>query len=77
MTHTKREGQKAFKYLMQWRELGVPDLITKFEAYQLTDGLVGVPYSHAKQFYGMRLVDVAIEYAKKTTKKTKLEKEGK
>ena len=64
MAHTKREGQKAFQILSQWREQGVPDLITKYEAYQLTNELVGVPYSSNQRSRAIRLIDVAVKYAK-------------
>jgi hypothetical protein len=65
MTHSKKQGQKAFALLSQWREEGVPDLITLHEAFNLTNGLVGKPYPQGKS-QGIRLVDVAIKTAKGT-----------
>jgi hypothetical protein len=60
MAHTKKEGQKAFEILSQWRGEGVPDLITSYEAHRLTGGVVGKPNSSK----GLRLIDVAVKVAK-------------
>jgi hypothetical protein len=46
--------------MQQWREEGVPDLITSYEAYRLTNGLVGKP----NKSEGIRLVDVALKAVK-------------
>jgi hypothetical protein len=60
MAHSKKQGQKAFALMSQWREQGVPDLITSYEAYRLTNGLVGKPNKSS----AMRLVDVALKAVK-------------
>ena len=60
MTHTKKQGLKAFQLMQEWRANGVPDLITSYEAYRLTNGLVGKP-NNSK---GLRLVDVALKAVK-------------
>ena len=60
MSHSKKQGQKAFALLSQWRANGVPDLITSYEAYHLTNGLVG----KADKSSAMRLVDVALNAVK-------------
>lgn len=60
MAHSKVQGQKAFALMQQWREEGVPDLITSYEAYRLTNGLVGKP----NKSNGIRLVDVALKAVK-------------
>jgi hypothetical protein len=64
MKFTKAQGRKASDLRQQWRTEGVPDLITSFEAHRLTEGKVGVPYSHKRHNEPMRLIDVAIRYAK-------------
>jgi hypothetical protein len=63
MAHSKKQGQEAFALLTQWRSEGVPDLITKSEAFNLTNGKVGKPYPAGKS-EGIRLVDVAVKMAK-------------
>jgi len=60
VSHSKKQGQKAFALLSQWREAGVPDLITSYEAYRLTSGKVG----KADKSSAMRLVDVALKAVK-------------
>jgi len=57
-----KKGQEAFKILQQWREEGVPDLITSYEAWNLTGGLVGKCNNYQTP---MRLVLVALEYSAK------------
>lgn len=66
MKFSKNEGKKALEIKRQWEENGVPDLITYYEAYQLTDGLVGTPYGVKHSYNGMRLIDVAIRFVKKS-----------
>jgi len=68
MAHSKKQGQQAFALMTKWREDGVPDLITAFEAYRLTDGKVGFPYSHKRKNSPMRLVDVALKAITKGVK---------
>jgi len=60
MAHSKKQGQQAFALMQEWREAGVPDLITSYEAYRLTEGKVG----KANKSNGMRLVDVALKTVK-------------
>ena len=59
-THSKKQGLKAFQLMQTWREAGVPDLITSYEAYRLTSGKVG----KANNSSAMRLVDVALKAVK-------------
>jgi hypothetical protein len=56
-----RKGQQAFAVLQQWRTQGAPDVITSYEAWNLTGGLVGAKDSVSP----IRLVDVAMKYANK------------
>ena len=60
MTHSKKQGLKAFQLMQEWREAGVPDLITSYEAHRLTNGKVG----KANNSRAMRLVDVALKAIK-------------
>ena len=46
--------------MQEWREAGVPDLITSYEAYHLTGGKVG----KANNSRAIRLVDVALKAVK-------------
>ena len=64
MKATKNEGVKAFEFYMQWKNTGAPDAITKYEAYNLTDGWVGAPYGSLDGTNEMRLINVAVLYAK-------------
>jgi len=57
-----KKGQEAFKVLKQWREEDVPELITSYEAWNLTGGLVGKRYNYQTP---NRLVLVAIKYVAK------------
>jgi hypothetical protein len=57
-----KKGQEAFRVLQQWREDGVPDLITSYEAWNLTGGLVGKCQDYQTP---MRTVLVAIKYVAK------------
>jgi hypothetical protein len=61
MSHTKKQGQKAFKTLTQWKQAGVPEMVTSYEAHRLTGGIVGKPNSAQ----ALRLIDVAMELSKK------------
>jgi len=56
-----KKGQEAFKILQEWRKYEVPELITSYEAYHLTGGIIGKPASTSP----MRLIEVAVRYAKK------------
>ena len=56
-----KKGKEAFAVLMQWREYGVPEFITSYEAYHLTGGVVGKPAS----IQLMRLIEVAVKYTNK------------
>jgi hypothetical protein len=56
-----KKGQKAFALLQEWRKYEVPELITSYEAYHLTGGIVGKPASSTP----MRLIEVAVKYASK------------
>ena len=60
MAHSKKQGLQALKLMRTWREAGVPDLITSYEAHRLTDGKVG----KADKSTAMRLVDVALKAVK-------------
>ena len=53
-----KKGKEAFAVLMQWRKEGVPELITSYEAFNLTAGIVGRE-NNAK---AMRLINVAVAY---------------
>ena len=55
-----KQGQRAFALLQEWRGQGVPDLITSYEAFNLTDGKVGK--SNSSQ--AMRLIEVALKAIK-------------
>lgn len=54
-------GQEAFEVLQEWRKYEVPELITSYEAYHLTHGLIGKPASTKP----IRLIDVALKYVAK------------
>jgi len=56
-----KKGKEAFAVLMAWREYDVPELITSYEAYHLTGGIVGKPQSAE----AIRLIDVAVKYTNK------------
>jgi hypothetical protein len=57
-----KKGLQAFDVVMQWREDGVPDLITSYEAWNLTGGLVGKCNDYQTP---NRLILVAIKYVAK------------
>jgi hypothetical protein len=57
-----KKGKEAFAVLMQWREDGAPELITSYEAWNLTGGLVGKCNNYQTPY---RLVLVAIKYVAK------------
>jgi hypothetical protein len=65
MSHTKKQGRSAFETLTQWKESGVPELVTSYEAHRLTGGIVGKPNSAQ----ALRLIDVAMELSKKGARK--------
>lgn len=54
-----KKGLQAFEVLDQWRADGVPDLITSYEAWNLTRGLVGKCNDYQTP---MRTVLVAMNY---------------
>ena len=54
-----KKGLEAFNVLQQWREDGVPSLITGREAWNLTGGIVGNSHDYS---HPHRLVDVAVDY---------------
>jgi hypothetical protein len=56
-----KKGQEAFKVLQEWRKYEIPELITSYEAYHLTGGIVGKPASAQ----AMKLIEVAVAYTKK------------
>jgi hypothetical protein len=64
MKFTKKEGKKASDIYTKWLEAGVPQNITKYEAFKLTDGLVGDPYGKNHSYQAIRLIEVAVKYAK-------------
>ena len=66
MKFSKNEGKKALEIKRQWEAVGVPDLITYYEAYQLTDGVIGTPYGVKHSYNGVRLIEVAIRFVKKS-----------
>ena len=53
-----KSGLEAFNVLQQWRTDGAPDLITEYEAWYLTGGIVGNSVS-AKP---ITLIKAAVEY---------------
>jgi hypothetical protein len=68
MKITKSLGKKASNILADWTAAGVPNDITKYEAFNLTNGLVGDPYGKNHSYVCVRAIDVAVEYAKKLDK---------
>lgn len=64
MNWSKKQGLKALEILNAWKAEGVPELITSFEAHRLTEGKVGVPYTHKRHNEPMRLIEVALRYVK-------------
>jgi hypothetical protein len=66
MKITKSVGKKASSILADWTAAGVPSWITKYEAYKLTNGLVGAPYGKNHSYVCVRAIDVAVQYAKKS-----------
>jgi hypothetical protein len=64
MAIAKNEGTKAFEFYMQWKKAGIPDCITKYEAYTLTESWVGAPYGSLDGTNEMRLINVAVLYTK-------------
>lgn len=65
MRATKAQKIEASELFISWTQAGVPDLITGYEAYALTNGLVGKQKSSTPH----RLVDVAVKYAVKKSKR--------
>jgi hypothetical protein len=66
MKVTKSIGKKALAIYSNWKDAGVPDDITKYEAFNLTNGLVGDPYGKNHSYAGVRLIEVAVRFAKKS-----------
>lgn len=60
----KKIGSKAFDTFLKWRLSGAPVLITSYEAYNLTGGIVG----KLNDVTPMRLVEVAVQYTRKAVK---------
>jgi hypothetical protein len=60
----KKIGSKAFDKFLEWRESGAPVLITSYEAFNLTGGIIG----KLNDASPMRLVDVAVKYTRKAAK---------
>jgi len=56
-----KKGIEAFNVLMQWRSEDVPELVTSYEAWNLTGGIVGKQNDSS----ALRLIVVAVEYTKK------------
>lgn len=56
-----KSGLEAFNVLMQWREDGAPEVITSYEAWNLTGGIVG----RSLDATAMRLIEVAVKYTVK------------
>jgi len=65
MKVTKRIGKQATDIYTKWLESGVPQDVTKYEAFNLTGGLVGDPYGKNHSYQAIRLIEVAVRYAKK------------
>ena len=66
MKFSKSEGKKALSIYQEWLAAGVPDFVTKYEAHKLTDGVIGDPYGVNHSYSGMRLIDVAVRFVKKS-----------
>jgi hypothetical protein len=64
MKLTKAQFKAADTLLTEWRLQSVPSVITMSEAFYLTSGLVGVPYSHKKQAEAISLSAVAVKTVK-------------
>ena len=64
---TMAEFGKLDEILADWRNQNVPQNITKGEAFNLTNGLVGTKSSN--QYEAMLRIDAAYEYVKALTKK--------
>lgn len=62
---SKRTGEKAYALLSQWRKQGIPDFITAYEAFTLSEGLVGKQYGKAGCTKEMNLAQVAMAIIKK------------
>jgi hypothetical protein len=60
MKLTKKQGLKTFQLLQQWKNQGVPELITSYEAFNLTNGMVG----KQNDIKAVRLIDVAAKVIK-------------
>jgi hypothetical protein len=69
-----KKGLEAFNVLMLWRAEGAPDLVTSYEAWNLTGGIIG----KQNDAQAMRLIDVAVKYTIKggSTKDYLLMKKG-
>lgn len=55
-----KKNQIAFDILQMWKTQGAPEYITSYEAFNLTNGVIGKKLSATP----MRLIDVAVKYAK-------------
>ena len=64
MKLTKSVGKKAFDLLQQYKDAGCPEFITASEAFNITNGKVGVPYAHPLRNTEFRLIEVAVSVAK-------------
>lgn len=62
---TKKIGKQASDIYTKWLNDGVPQDVTKYEAFNLTKGLVGDPYGQNHSYQPIRLIEVAVRYAKK------------
>jgi hypothetical protein len=57
---------EAYGLLTEWRNQGVPEFITAYEAHTLTNGLVGKEYGSTGATKEMALAQVAIKLTKLT-----------
>jgi hypothetical protein len=57
----KSELNKVLKLVSDFRALGAPYWILLHEAHKLTEGVVGVPFSHPKQNDSIHLSEVAVK----------------
>jgi hypothetical protein len=68
MKITKKVGKQASDIYTNWLNDGVPQDVTKYEAFKLTNGLVGDPYGKNHSYQAIRLIEVAVRYVKKMAK---------
>jgi len=62
---SNKTGERAYALLSQWRKQGIPDFITAYEAFTLSEGLVGKQYGKAGCTKEMNLAQVAMKTVKK------------